>query len=375
MNWLLRLFQMEKKAAHGGEIAVSFGVSNINSLQTMINQILANPSQDPSRVYWFNAIQNDPGTNLILQNNGQALLSAKVIQDCLANIQNMAPHLRAETNRLNGELNQRKQLREQQAQEQVNRRHAKGQKVTRFEMMPQQGNITNYALSWTSHIPEKQRAFLFSGLDANAKAYNPIRHAIQTRLGIALQRNAKLLPNDWLVVGLNPEQIPELKQIFTELQYDTSAIDAAMQRIESGEVSSQSVSKFLIRFDNVSATTNYHLAVDLNQFGGAHEQTNLLPLFIDLVEKVFTVKGEAVERIQPQQPVQQPVQQFAQFAPVAPVISDRSRENRAKKREKLLQPAGEYYMQGKSKARFPKIACYEQIRYDRFISKSFDEGF
>lgn len=382
MNWLFRLLQMEKRAAFGDEIAVSFGVSNINSLQNMINQILANPVQDPSRVYWFNAIQNDPGTNLILQNNGQALLSAKVIQQSLANIQNLAPNLRAETNRLNGELNQRVQFREQQAQEQVGRRHAKSRKVTSFRMLNTSVNYITYALSWTSHIPEKERAFLFSGLDPNAKAYNPIRDAIQTRLGVELQRNQKLLPNEWLVVGLQSEHIPQLKQIFTEMEYDTSTIDATVNQLETGEALEGHTDKFLIRFDNVSATTDYHLSIDLKQFEGAHATNNLLPLFIDIVDKVFPQKGAVVktqkqkeneeqkqlqlqqEQLQQeqfqQQQQQQPVQQFAQLNPAVapaaaapagrpawiapPVVSDRSRELIAKKREQTLQSAGEYYM-------------------------------
>ncbi len=63
MSWLSRLFQMNKQAAFGEADAVSFGVTNINSLQNMINQILSEPPLDQSRKYWFDALANDPGMN------------------------------------------------------------------------------------------------------------------------------------------------------------------------------------------------------------------------------------------------------------------------------------------------------------------------
>ncbi|MHA1796122.1 MAG: hypothetical protein ACTSUK_08420, partial [Promethearchaeota archaeon] len=62
MNWLFRLF---KQAAFANDLSISFGIANTNNLKGLINQLLSDPPQESSKMYWFNALQNDPGTNLI----------------------------------------------------------------------------------------------------------------------------------------------------------------------------------------------------------------------------------------------------------------------------------------------------------------------
>lgn len=354
MSWFLKLFELEKEAAFEDSLQVYFGIRNINNLKTIINTILADPPYDQSRLYYFNEIQNNPSLNEILSNNGRTLISSKKIQDMLSLISLYNPKFRANTSALNNELQNIVALQIEKERSRAEQKFSQNRKVTTFRVLEKTHEWTTYALSWTSHILEKETGFLFSGLDPNEKSYNPIRAELQNRLGVELRRdrpqyykNGKKKPTppgqkvyflsrEWVVLGLTPEKIPEMINIFQEMGYDTFVIDLFINNINSEQPSNIKNKKFRIKFNNVSLVSDYHLSVDLSQFLTIDAPRDSLTNFRDVVNKIFTVEGKKAVFIEPSG-----ISATAQ-------LSDRRKENIAKKRESLIQPSGEYVEMSKT---------------------------
>jgi len=224
----------------------------------------------------------------------------------------------------------------QQTKEKEQQSYISNLKVTHFKLVHETTHQKNFAISWSSHLPEVPRGYFRTTDD------NVIRNQILAAFGPqSLVRDKQNFPDHWLLVQFEAtdQNFELLKTIFANNGYDTQAIDAERERIRKGEAeaTNRGVGTTVV-FENATEYSSFQLAVQMDQF---KNRPDLHDLFLETVEMAFPLQERGLGQPAKGRKVSVSATQAAKYR-------DNNPEKLAQIREKLLAPAGSmYYDKGK----------------------------
>lgn len=288
MPWLRTIVDnFMQKSAFDDSLTVKFP-QGVTQTQQLLQPFM---SQDPAQIdsrkrYQFKQLTESPDTAIVLNQNPNNKINANTLE----NVLRLLVDNNVQTGTLRTELQNRATQEQKRMTQTIENRYNQRLKVV-FTLLAETTDLTVFGLQWTPPMINGTIQSLFlSKPNTRWPQGNVIKQEIEA-LGITLEKSQEIAGgmNLWKAFGVSPK-IPQLKTIFEQHGYDTSAISTYQQQKETGELQTKNVQVTAgLQFQNISDLSDYHIGLTIKDNFNSRQEADI---FIEIVESQFPIAGK-----------------------------------------------------------------------------------